>query len=57
MQARGLIMPSLLGVAGAFIATYAGQFLGLCPAGAAAGFIASVVGAFVLLLVATKVLK
>ncbi|HPU21251.1 MAG TPA: GlsB/YeaQ/YmgE family stress response membrane protein [Alicycliphilus sp.] len=56
-QALGLIMTSLLGVAGSFIATYAGQFLGLYPAGAAAGFIASVVGAFVLLLVATKVLK
>jgi len=40
-----------------FIATYAGQFLGLYPAGAAAGFIASVVGAFVLLFVATKVFK
>ena len=56
-QNIGLIMTSLLGVAGSFIATYAGQFLGLYPAGAAAGFIASVVGAFVLLLVATKVLK
>ncbi|MBS0509490.1 MAG: GlsB/YeaQ/YmgE family stress response membrane protein [Proteobacteria bacterium] len=56
-QDIGLIMTSLLGVAGSFIATYAGQFLGLYPAGAAAGFIASVVGAFVLLFVATKVLK
>ena len=56
-EGLGLIMTSLLGVAGSFIATYAGQFLGLYPAGAAAGFIASVVGAFVLLLVATKVLK
>ena len=56
-QALGLIMTSLLGVAGSFIATYAGQFLGLYPAGAAAGFIASVVGGVVLLLDPTKVFK
>lgn len=56
-QNIGLIVTSLLGVAGSFVAAYAGQFMGLYPAGAAAGFIASVVGAFVLLFVATKVFK
>lgn len=56
-QNIGLIMTSLLGVAGSFVAAYAGQFLGLYPAGAAAGFIASVLGAFVLLFVFTKLFK
>ena len=50
-QSMGLIMTSLLGVAGSFAASYAGQFLGWYAAGAAAGWIASIVGAMVLLFI------
>jgi uncharacterized membrane protein YeaQ/YmgE (transglycosylase-associated protein family) len=45
----GWIMTAVLGVAGSFVATYAGQALGLYGAGSVAGWIASVVGAIVLL--------
>lgn len=45
----GWIMTALLGVAGAFLANYVGQAMGWYQAGEAAGFIASVVGAIVLL--------
>ena len=44
-------MTSILGVAGSFLATYSGMFLGFYPAPTVAGFIASVVGAVVLLFV------
>lgn len=47
----GWIMTSILGVAGSFLAGYAGKALGLYQAGQVAGFLASVVGAIVLLLV------
>jgi uncharacterized membrane protein YeaQ/YmgE (transglycosylase-associated protein family) len=47
----GLIMTTLLGIAGSFVAKYAGQALGWYQEGQAVGFIASVVGAIVLLLI------
>lgn len=47
----GWIMTAVLGVAGSFLANYAGQAFGLYQPGQAAGFIASVVGAVVLLFV------
>ena len=47
----GWIMTSLLGVAGSFLAGYAGKALGLYQSGQVAGFIASIVGAVVLLFV------
>jgi uncharacterized membrane protein YeaQ/YmgE (transglycosylase-associated protein family) len=53
----GWIMTAVLGVAGSFVATYAGQALGLYAAGSAAGWIASVVGAIVLLVVYGMVAK
>ena len=46
----GFIVTSLLGIAGAFLATYLGQFMGLYVIGEPAGFIASVIGAMILLL-------
>ena len=46
----GWIMTSVLGVAGSFLAGYAGKALGFYQAGQVAGFAASVVGAVVLLL-------
>ena len=45
----GIVTTSLLGVAGAFVANYAGTALGWYREGEAAGWIASVVGAIVLL--------
>lgn len=53
----GWIMTALLGVAGSFVATYAGQALGWYAAGSAAGWIASVVGAVVLLVIYGLVAK
>lgn len=47
----GIIMTSLLGIAGAFAATYGGQALGLYASGQSAGFIGAVVGAIVLLVI------
>jgi uncharacterized membrane protein YeaQ/YmgE (transglycosylase-associated protein family) len=47
----GLIMTTLLGIAGAFIARYAGMALGLYREGEPAGWIASVIGAVVLLII------
>ena len=53
----GWIMTAVLGVAGSFVATYAGQALGLYGAGSAAGWIASVIGAIVLLVIYGMVTK
>ena len=47
----GWIMTSILGVAGSFLASDAGKALGFYQAGQVAGFVASVVGAIVLLFV------
>ena len=47
----GWIMTAVLGVAGSFLASFAGKALNLYKDGDAAGFIASVVGALILLIV------
>lgn len=47
----GIIMTTLLGIAGAFLARYAGMALGLYRDGEVAGWIASVIGAVVLLVI------
>jgi uncharacterized membrane protein YeaQ/YmgE (transglycosylase-associated protein family) len=47
----GIIFTTLLGIAGAFIARYAGQAMGLYTANEPAGWIASILGAIVLLIV------
>jgi uncharacterized membrane protein YeaQ/YmgE (transglycosylase-associated protein family) len=47
----GLIMTTLLGIAGAFLARYAGAAMGLYAPEEPAGWIASVVGAIVLLVI------
>jgi uncharacterized membrane protein YeaQ/YmgE (transglycosylase-associated protein family) len=46
----GFLITLLLGVAGAFVATYLGQAVGWYEAGEGAGFIGAVVGAVLLLL-------
>ena len=50
-QSLGIILTAVLGIAGSFLAGFVGQALGWYAAGAPAGFIASVVGAIVLLFV------
>jgi uncharacterized membrane protein YeaQ/YmgE (transglycosylase-associated protein family) len=47
----GLIMTTLLGIAGAFVARYVGAALGLYQPDEPAGWIASVIGAIVLLVI------
>jgi len=46
----GFIITTLLGIGGAFLASYIGQVMGLYLYGEPAGFIASVIGAMILLL-------
>ena len=52
----GIIITMLLGVAGAFLATWLGQAIGWYHAGEGAGLIGAVVGA-VIILVAYRMLK
>jgi uncharacterized membrane protein YeaQ/YmgE (transglycosylase-associated protein family) len=53
-QALGLILTTLLGIAGSFVSGYLGQALGLYQAGEGAGFLGSVVGAMLLLFIVGK---
>jgi uncharacterized membrane protein YeaQ/YmgE (transglycosylase-associated protein family) len=46
----GLIITMLLGIAGAFVASFLGGMLGWYAAGSGAGFIMSVLGAMLILL-------
>ncbi len=50
-QKLGFILTTLLGIGGSLLATYAGQAMGWYTAGAGAGFIASVAGAMVVLVI------
>lgn len=50
-ESMGLIMTTLLGIGGSLLATYAGQFVGWYKVGQVSGFIASVVGAILLLVI------
>ena len=56
-QAMGLIMTTLLGIAGSLVASYGGAALGLYPAGSPVGWIASIIGAIVVLFVYGLVTK
>lgn len=49
-DAAGFIVTIILGVAGAFLATYLGQSLGWYREGQTAGFIGAVVGAIIILI-------
>ncbi|ANF82965.1 transglycosylase [Acinetobacter sp. NCu2D-2] len=53
----GFIMTTVLGIAGSLLATFAGRLLGLYADGSAAGFIASVIGAIVILFIYNMVTK
>jgi uncharacterized membrane protein YeaQ/YmgE (transglycosylase-associated protein family) len=50
-EPSGFIVTTLLGVAGAFVATYLGQAIGWYQPGEGAGLIGAVVGAIVVLVV------
>lgn len=56
-HSMGMIMTALLGIAGSLVASYGGVMLGLYQEGTAAGWIASVVGAIILLLLYGLVAK
>ena len=53
-QKMGWILTCLLGIAGSFIAGFVGQSLGWYAVGEPAGWIASVIGAIVLLFIVSK---
>jgi len=50
-EPKGFILTTLLGIVGAFVATYLGQAVGWYQAGEGAGFIGAIVGAFIILVV------
>ncbi|HEY1949828.1 MAG TPA: GlsB/YeaQ/YmgE family stress response membrane protein [Bryobacteraceae bacterium] len=53
----GFIITILLGVAGSFLATFLGRMLGFYREGATAGFIMSILGAMLLLLLYRMIWK
>ncbi len=50
-EPSGFIVTTLLGIVGAFAATYLGQAIGWYRAGESAGFIGAIVGAIIILIV------
>ena len=50
-EPSGFIMTAILGIVGAFVATYLGQALGWYQPGQGAGLVGAVVGAIIVLLV------
>ena len=53
-QSLGILMTTVLGIAGSFAAGFVGQSLGLYQMGQGAGFIGSVLGAILLLVIVGK---
>ena len=56
-QKLGFIMTTLLGIVGAIVAGYLGAALGFYQAGQGAGWIGSIIGAIIVLLVYGKLAK
>ena len=50
-EPSGFVLTTILGIAGAFLATFLGQSLGWYRAGEGAGLIGAVVGAIILLVI------
>ena len=48
-EPSGFILTTILGIVGAFVATYLGQAIGWYRAGEGAGFIGAIVGAIIVL--------
>jgi uncharacterized membrane protein YeaQ/YmgE (transglycosylase-associated protein family) len=53
----GIIITMLLGIAGAFVGTFVGRALGMYQPGQAAGFIMSLIGAILLLVLYRLIFK
>ena len=53
-QSLGIILTAVLGIAGSFLAGFAGQAMGWYAPDAPVGFIASVIGAILLLFIVCK---
>ena len=49
VRAQGFILTAVLGIVGAFVATYLGQAVGWYKPGEGAGFIGGIIGAIILL--------
>lgn len=56
-EPQGFIMTSILGIVGSFVGSYIGQVLNWYPAGGGAGWIMSIIGAIIVLLVYGAVMK
>ncbi|TXL66245.1 GlsB/YeaQ/YmgE family stress response membrane protein [Zeimonas arvi] len=56
-QGGGIIVTMLLGIVGAFVAGFIGRAVGFYPQGSGAGFIASVLGAILVLWAYGKFIK
>ena len=53
----GFFVTAALGIAGSLLATYGGRFLGLYPGGSSEGFIASIIGAIIILFIYNLIAK
>ena len=56
-EPKGFVMTAILGIVGALLAGYVGQAIGWYGAGQGAGFIASIVGAIIVLAIYGVVTK
>jgi len=56
-EPSGFILTAILGIVGAFVATYLGLLIGWYKSGESAGFIASVVGAIIVLAIWAAIAK
>ena len=56
-EPSGFILTTILGIVGAFVASFLGQAMGFYQPGEATGFIGSVIGAVILLFVWGMVVK
>ena len=54
-QSLGIVLTSVLGIVGALVAGFLGQAIGIYQSGEAAGFIASVIGAILVLFIYGKI--
>lgn len=56
-EPKGFVLTAILGIVGSFVGTFLGQAVGLYKAGEFGGWIASVVGAMILLWIYGRVVK
>ena len=56
-EPSGFVLTAILGIVGAFVATYLGLLIGWYKSGESAGFIASVVGAIIVLAIWAAIAK